>query len=185
MDNTMHSLTGAARAGGAQGRAGLDSSGCPQAVLHQRRRAPLTPCQCTHKQTQVLRALAARSDELGSTLLVAHEQFCISDGARDARRTPKSLWPSLGRVNCHTYDSSEFVHAAPRLVCRAQDNRFKRAALRKSAGKAGRPVWVSEYGTGKGAEALARHVLVSGAEEVTLCACAACQLCFHVVIGLQ
>ena len=41
-----------------------------------------------------------------------------------------------------------------------QDNRFKRGALRKTAARNGKDVWVSEYGTGKGAEGLARHALV-------------------------
>lgn len=132
----------------------------------QRERTGTANTTTTHSQTaeQVLLALAAQRARLGATRLAAHEQFCVADGARDAARTRAGVWPAIGRVNVHTYDSSEFVGAkAPRLVCRAQDNRYRRAALRRAAAKAGRDVWVSEFGTGKGAEALARHVLVRGA----------------------
>jgi hypothetical protein len=38
--------------------------------------------------------------------------------------------------------------------------RFKRASLRRRAAHAQKDVWVSEFGTGKGAEPLARHVMV-------------------------
>lgn len=110
----------------------------------------------------MLRALSepARREALGGTFLAAHEQFCISDAARDARSTAKSMWPLIGRVNTHTYDSSEFIDKAPAVVTKVQDNDRKRRALRRAAARNGKDLWVSEYGTGKGAEGLARHVMV-------------------------
>ncbi|GBF92866.1 hypothetical protein Rsub_05485 [Raphidocelis subcapitata] len=117
-------------------------------------------CYFSHgRMNDVLKALYERREELGTTIVAAHEQFSVADGARDARRTGKKLWPAIGRVNVHTYDSSEFIDKAPWFVTKTQDNRFQRAALRSAAAKAGRDLWVSEYGTGKGAAGLAAHMV--------------------------
>jgi len=130
--------------------------------LHPPRPAPNRTKPHPHPP-QVIRELDTRKEELGNTLVVAHEQFCISDAAKDAAKTGKKIWPMIGRVNTHTYDSSEFLgEKAPWFVVKLQDNRFKREGLRRSVARAGKPLWVSEFGTGKGAAGLATHILVSG-----------------------
>lgn len=64
---------------------------------------------------QVLRALA-QQPALQGTQLIAFEQFCCHDTLSDLRRVPKDLWPSLHRVNTHTYTSKHFFQHPLKLL---------------------------------------------------------------------
>lgn len=108
---------------------------------------------------QVLQALREQPG-LQDTELVAFEQFCIADTLKDLRHTPKELRPAIARVNTHTYDSSTFFHGAAKPLVLLQDNSLARRRLRKLLQKCGDvPLWVSEFGTGRGALQLAKHVV--------------------------
>jgi hypothetical protein len=110
---------------------------------------------------QVLRALL-QQPTLQRTRLVVFDQFCIRDTLGDLRHLPKDLRPAVGRVNTHTYNSSVFfskLRAAPLVPF--QDStlarkRLQRLLLRKFGGAS---LWVSEFGTGRGALQLARHIV--------------------------
>lgn len=116
-------------------------------------------CYFNHKRMRdVLMALQARREELGGTALVGFEQFCISDSCHDARVAKKDTWAVLDRFNLHTYNSKEMMKA-PWILSKMQDNRFRRSSLRKKVTGKGKDIWVSEFGTGKGSEHLARHIL--------------------------
>jgi hypothetical protein len=114
----------------------------------------------------VLQALREQP-ALQQTCLVAFEQFCIRDTLGDLRHLPKQLRPAVGRINTHTYSSREFfsaLRAAP--LAPFQDNLLARRRLRRLVDKwGGVPLWVSEFGSGRGALALAAHIV---ADLVTL-----------------
>jgi len=113
-------------------------------------------CTCTAQVLQALREQPGLQD----TELVAFEQFCIADTLSDLRHTPKELRPAIARVNTHTYDSSTFFHGAAKPLVLLQDNSLGRRRLRKLLQKWGDvPLWVSEFGTGRGALELAKHVV--------------------------
>jgi hypothetical protein len=109
---------------------------------------------------QVLQALMEQPG-LQQTQLVAFEQFCIRDTLGDLTHLPKELRPAVARVNTHTYNSGVFfskLRAAP--LKPFQDNALARKRLRRLLHKWGDvPLWVSEFGTGRGALQLARHIV--------------------------
>jgi hypothetical protein len=109
---------------------------------------------------QVLRALTEEPG-LQQTQLAAFEQFCIRDTLGDLTRLPRELRPAVARVNTHTYNSGVFfskLRAAP--LKPFQDNALARSRLRRLLHKWGDvPLWVSEFGTGRGALQLARHIV--------------------------
>lgn len=111
------------------------------------------------RATQVLRALL-RQPGLADTQLVAPEQFCVHDTLADCRRLPADLWQGVARVNTHTYTSRDFFgrKALPPLVW-WQDSMMWRRALTKLLAKQNKPLWVSEYGTGRGPVTLAHQVM--------------------------
>uniref|UniRef100_A0A383WIJ3 Endo-beta-1,6-galactanase-like domain-containing protein n=1 Tax=Tetradesmus obliquus TaxID=3088 RepID=A0A383WIJ3_TETOB len=109
---------------------------------------------------KVLRALA-QQPALQGTQLIAFEQFCCHDTLSDLRRMPKDLWPSLHRVNTHTYTSKHFFQHPLKLLLLWQDNtRLWRPLLRRQLQRHGsKPLWVSEFGTGRGPLALAKQIV--------------------------
>jgi hypothetical protein len=64
---------------------------------------------------QVLRALA-QQPALQDTQLIAFEQFCCHDTLSDLQQMPKDLWPSVHRINTHTYTSKHFFQRPLKLL---------------------------------------------------------------------
>lgn len=116
---------------------------------------------CCPAVLQVMRALL-QQPTLQRTCLVLFDQFCIRDTIGDLTHLPKDLRPAVGRVNTHTYNSSVFfskLRAAPLVPF--QDGTLARKRLRQLLARkfGGVLLWVSEFGTGRGALQLARHIV--------------------------
>ncbi|KAF6256527.1 glycoside hydrolase superfamily [Scenedesmus sp. NREL 46B-D3] len=109
---------------------------------------------------KVLRALA-QQPALQGTQLVAFEQFCCHDTLSDLRRLPQDLWPALHRVNTHTYTSKHFFKHPLKPLLLWQDNTpvWRRLLRRQLQRHGNKPLWVSEFGTGRGPLSLAKQIV--------------------------
>lgn len=115
---------------------------------------------CAVRAAQVLHALAQQPAlHAHGTQLVAFEQFCLRDTLSDLNHMPKDLWPELHRINLHTYTSKHFLPSVVKPYVVWQDNALWRRSVRKLAQKHRKKIWVSEFGSGRGAIAVAMQVI--------------------------
>lgn len=118
------------------------------------------PKQLSSVAMQVLHALA-QQPALGNhqVQLVAFEQFCLRDTLSDLNHLNSDFWNIIQRINLHTYTSKHFLPSIVRPYLIWQDNIFWRHRVRRLAHKKQKKIWVSEFGSGRGAFTIAKQVV--------------------------
>lgn len=116
-------------------------------------------CRVGSRQSSAVLSTALASSGIGGRQC-AFDENSVLDALVRMVRVPASLWSRARVVGVHTYALTEFSDGWWAKVASAfQDNALLRRFLASWTRRRGVPLCVTEYGTGKSAAHLVRHVL--------------------------